>query len=252
MDGGKAVGLMAGTLSWMPGARWVRAGQTYPLCRPPVRQLFVPHNALCMPPALPCACHLYAPVCPLYAPSVYPCMVSACLVCGPLCMPLVCSQSAPHDPAKPLPVVRKPTGRWCIARRFIGCLCEVRVWRVARAGAEIHRDMSRPLSGKETGLVAYYPMTEGSGNRLYDRSLYQNHVLAKTLAYPVGGGGAPHAMPTWIEYTLPLHEPDRRSAGDDPEPQDPPPPDDLVCNIAGHAIYTNGYQVAMRSPAQTL
>ena len=31
MFGGKALGWMAGTLIWMPGARRVRAGQTYPL-----------------------------------------------------------------------------------------------------------------------------------------------------------------------------------------------------------------------------
>ena len=31
MFGGNATGWMAGTLIWMPCARWVRAGQTYPL-----------------------------------------------------------------------------------------------------------------------------------------------------------------------------------------------------------------------------
>ena len=30
MLGGKALGLMAGTLIWMPGAHRVRAGRTYP------------------------------------------------------------------------------------------------------------------------------------------------------------------------------------------------------------------------------
>lgn len=41
------------------------------------------------------------------------------------------ARSHAHDPAKPLPIVRKPGGRWTIARSFVGCLCEV-----ARGGRE--------------------------------------------------------------------------------------------------------------------
>jgi len=45
---------------------------------------------------------------------------------------------------------------------FHGLLDEVRVWNVARSAAEIGASMNGPLTGKETGLVAYWNFDEGT------------------------------------------------------------------------------------------
>jgi len=47
---------------------------------------------------------------------------------------------------------------------FKGQLDDLRLWNVARTGAEIQADMARELSGSETGLVAYYPLNDGTGS----------------------------------------------------------------------------------------
>eukprot|EP00659_Diplonema_papillatum_P009585 gene9585-14877_t len=49
-----------------------------------------------------------------------------------------------------------------------GSLAEVRVWKIARPPIMISRDMSTPLTGNESGLVAYWPMHEGQGRLIYD------------------------------------------------------------------------------------
>jgi predicted flap endonuclease-1-like 5' DNA nuclease len=48
-------------------------------------------------------------------------------------------------------------------------MAEVRVWKVARSEADLQRDMTRKLSGNESGLVAYLPMDEGAGDVARDR-----------------------------------------------------------------------------------
>ncbi len=59
-------------------------------------------------------------------------------------------------------------------RFWNGRLDEIRIWEVARTEAEIQANMSVELSGTESGLVAYYPMNEGSGNVLGDASGNEN------------------------------------------------------------------------------
>ncbi len=49
-----------------------------------------------------------------------------------------------------------------------GQLEEVRIWNVARTASEIHDNMNKELTGNETGLVAYYKMSNGSGPTLSD------------------------------------------------------------------------------------
>jgi len=43
---------------------------------------------------------------------------------------------------------------------LFGCLGEVRYWRTARTPAELDRTMNTSLSGREQGLVGYWPLTE--------------------------------------------------------------------------------------------
>jgi hypothetical protein len=44
-----------------------------------------------------------------------------------------------------------------------GSIDEVRLWNVARNTTEISNDMTNCLAGNETGLVAYYPIEQGTG-----------------------------------------------------------------------------------------
>jgi serine/threonine-protein kinase len=53
---------------------------------------------------------------------------------------------------------------------FSGYIAEVRVWHVARSPAEVQSSMNKPLTGKEPGLAAYYPLDETSGDVAVDRS----------------------------------------------------------------------------------
>jgi hypothetical protein len=46
---------------------------------------------------------------------------------------------------------------------FVGQLDEVRIWNRALSQSEIQQGLSVPLTGNETGLVAYYPFQEGIG-----------------------------------------------------------------------------------------
>lgn len=59
-------------------------------------------------------------------------------------------------------------------RYWNGKVDEVRIWEVARTQTEIQEHMSNELTGTETGLVAYYPMNEGTGTTTEDMSSYDN------------------------------------------------------------------------------
>jgi hypothetical protein len=51
---------------------------------------------------------------------------------------------------------------------------EFRIWNHARTQDQIKRYMHIRLYGTETGLVAYYPMNEGTGSTAYDKSTNSN------------------------------------------------------------------------------
>ncbi|HBA86042.1 MAG TPA: hypothetical protein DCZ95_18305 [Verrucomicrobia bacterium] len=53
---------------------------------------------------------------------------------------------------------------------FAGAVCEIRIWGGARAAGDIADHMNRRLNGGEDGLVAYWPLNEGDGEILMDRS----------------------------------------------------------------------------------
>jgi hypothetical protein len=55
-----------------------------------------------------------------------------------------------------------------------GDIDEVRIWNHARTPDQIKRYMYTRLYGTETGLVAYYPMNEGTGSTAYDKSTNSN------------------------------------------------------------------------------
>jgi hypothetical protein len=69
---------------------------------------------------------------------------------------------------------------------FEGQIDEVQIWNTARSAAEISLDMNRTLTGSESGLAAYYRMSNGSGISLTDDS---GHGWAGTLND--GGSGVP-------------------------------------------------------------
>ena len=57
---------------------------------------------------------------------------------------------------------------------FDGIMDEVRIWNDARTVAEIREYMHKELAGNESGLVAYYKMSNGTGTSLTDNSSNSN------------------------------------------------------------------------------
>lgn len=49
-----------------------------------------------------------------------------------------------------------------------GTMKGINIWTVGRSSSEINADMTRIWTGAETGLKAYFPTTEGSGNTIQD------------------------------------------------------------------------------------
>ncbi|NEO74886.1 LamG-like jellyroll fold domain-containing protein [Moorena sp. SIO4G3] len=63
------------------------------------------------------------------------------------------------------------------SRNLNGSLAEVRIWNTARTAEEIQADMSQRLTGKESGLVGYWPLNhiEPEGDTLKVRDLTGNN-----------------------------------------------------------------------------
>ncbi|HKK82487.1 MAG TPA: LamG domain-containing protein [Prolixibacteraceae bacterium] len=57
---------------------------------------------------------------------------------------------------------------------FNGKIDEVRIWNSTRTQDEIQQSIYGGLAGTETGLIAYYPMNEGSGTSTTDNSSNSN------------------------------------------------------------------------------
>ena len=59
-------------------------------------------------------------------------------------------------------------------RQFDGLIDEIRIWSLTKSQVELQSTMFLILSGNESGLIAYWPLDEGSGQEIKDNS--QNSI----------------------------------------------------------------------------
>lgn len=102
--------------------------------------------------------------------------------------------AAIHTTAEPLLLGQ----RYGDVFRFGGMLDEVRIWNTVRTQAEIQSAMYSKLAGNESGLVAYYQMSDGSGTSLTDNSPNTN---TGTLKNGTTWVGSPVPYITWTGAT---------------------------------------------------
>ena len=57
---------------------------------------------------------------------------------------------------------------------FDGWMSEIRLWNKARTAEELKKDMNRRLLGNEAGLVGYWPLNEGRGYKVLDKTSNAN------------------------------------------------------------------------------
>lgn len=81
---------------------------------------------------------------------------------------------------------------------FAGNIDEVRIWQRFRSEEEIKRDYTRVLTGKEEGLIGYYPLDEGFRYSAYDLSK-ADQEFNKNDFY--NGSGKDSYFPNWAEIT---------------------------------------------------
>ena len=78
---------------------------------------------------------------------------------------------------KQLMVTFKRNGKMRFGENFAGNLLETRVWSKALTQNEIEETAGKTLYGNEVNLAAYYPMTEGYGEELEDKTQGNNLVM---------------------------------------------------------------------------
>ncbi|NMO15613.1 LamG domain-containing protein [Pyxidicoccus fallax] len=88
--------------------------------------------------------------------------------------------------------------RWAVGARgggaergFNGNIRDVRIWSVARTQDQIREGMDNPPEENEDGLLAWWPMNEGKGQRVSDRSGNEAHGFARNTQW--GPSDAPPA-----------------------------------------------------------
>jgi hypothetical protein len=79
---------------------------------------------------------------------------------------------------------------------FQGTIDELRVWNVARSGADIRNNMRRRLNRDEPGLVGCWTFDEASGQVVRDQSPRHNHGRLGRL--PVEDGCDPRWVPSGV------------------------------------------------------
>jgi large repetitive protein len=81
-----------------------------------------------------------------------------------------------------------------LAHQFTGQLSELRVWREERTAEQIREDMFRVLTGAETGLAGYWPLSAGSGALADDATGHGNSGRLEPASHP----------PRWITARAPI------------------------------------------------
>ncbi len=110
----------------------------------------------------------------------------------------IASGTTLQPPANPVlqigGILKNYDTRWV----FRGEIDELRLWSIARSTAEIQQDMFHELLGSESGLVAYYQMSDGSGLTLTDNSGngWTGTLNDGNLYFPADGH-----PPTWVLST---------------------------------------------------
>jgi tetratricopeptide (TPR) repeat protein len=80
-----------------------------------------------------------------------------------------------HESRKPLRIGWTHEEERPTQSPFVGFIDEVRIWNVARTGAEIRSDMNTQLTGNESGLVAYWKFDATTDGIVRDASANKNN-----------------------------------------------------------------------------
>jgi Concanavalin A-like lectin/glucanases superfamily/Kelch motif len=80
-----------------------------------------------------------------------------------------------------------------------GRIDEIRIWRVARTGAQLATSKTKRLSGGEAGLRGYWRLDEGAGQTVYDATGLGHHGQLGT------GSTADTWDPVWTTSGSPVH-----------------------------------------------
>jgi hypothetical protein len=74
---------------------------------------------------------------------------------------------------------------------FNGLFDELRIWSIARTGAEIMAAMNHAVASDETGLVGYWKFNEASGTTAVDSVTTTGHVAHAGTLMAANSGGTP-------------------------------------------------------------
>jgi len=80
--------------------------------------------------------------------------------------------SAPINPPTDVPF---QIGRLFGKTRLKAQITDVRLWNQTRTREDIQSQSHQRLTGNEPGLVAYWPLNEGSGDRIHDLTAHNHH-----------------------------------------------------------------------------
>ncbi|MGC8990307.1 MAG: LamG-like jellyroll fold domain-containing protein, partial [Verrucomicrobiia bacterium] len=132
-------------------------------------------------------------------------------------------------------------GRAAATEYFKGSICEVRVWNVARSGAEIQANLGKRMGGTETGLVGYWRLDEGKGEMAADSSGHSNDGW-------LGEGAAANA-PVWVGSGAPVGHKQVRVVYQDVGGMDPGsagnPANYRLVGSGGDGTFGDGNEVAL-------
>jgi hypothetical protein len=88
-------------------------------------------------------------------------------------------------------IINNPQRVWT----YEGLIDEVKLWNFGMTSTQVQQDMYQVLTGSETGLRAYYRMSNGSGLVLTDDSIFTWNGTLLDGAQGVPPDGSP---PLWV------------------------------------------------------